>query len=192
MVQAGSPRRDIRNADPQARVRETLGSPSACLRRREGMTLVQIVDDDPAVLESLGDAMRKEGYEPRLARTPDECLLQMEAAVPAVAILDVCFSSGTLDGEDLMRKIIARSPDTQCIMVSGESDIRKALACVRTGALDFLEKPVSLARLLIAAGNAVRLHEALRAARGRIHILGKSKAILDVMARVRKLAALGE
>jgi DNA-binding NtrC family response regulator len=115
------------------------------------MNLVQIVDDDPAVLESLGDAIRKEGFEPRSARSPEECLRQFETAEPAVAILDVRFSSAGMDGEELLRKILSRSPDTQCIMVSGESDIRKALACVRAGAMDFLEKPVSLPRLLTAS-----------------------------------------
>jgi DNA-binding NtrC family response regulator len=104
------------------------------------MNLVQIADDDPAVLESLGDAMRKEGYTPRLARTPEECLRQLETAEPAVAILDVRFSSGAIDGEELLRKINARSPDTQCIMVSGESDIRKALACMAEGSTLFIDE----------------------------------------------------
>ncbi len=156
------------------------------------MTLVQIVDDDNGVLHSMRDALAKEGYELKLARNPEEFLLQLQETEPAVAILDVFFSFSGMDGEELLRQVILRSPDTQCIMVSGESDIRKALACVRLGALDFLEKPVALPRLLLSVSNAVRLHEARKAARSRIHILGKSKAIQDVMSRIRKLAVVGE
>lgn len=156
------------------------------------MILVQIVDDDAGVLESLGDALSREGYAPRSARSPEEFLRQMETAEPAVAILDVFYSHGGMDGEALLGLVQSRWPDTQCIMVSGESDIRKALACVRAGALDFLEKPVSLTRLLIAVANAAKLHEARKSARSRIHILGRSQAMRDVMKRIRKLAVLGE
>jgi two-component system nitrogen regulation response regulator NtrX len=77
-------------------------------------------------------------------------------------------------------------------MMSGESDIQKTLACLQRGALDFLEKPVSLPRLLTSVRNALTVHNSRSSIQAGHQILGDSDIIRKTVARIRKLAALNE
>jgi two-component system, NtrC family, nitrogen regulation response regulator NtrX len=156
------------------------------------MNLVYLIDDDPAILKSLEGPLLREGYSVATFSTPKQCLDEMKKNLPAVAISDIFFGNGEQDGETFVKIVTEQFPSTQCIMISGESDIQKILSCLRTGAQDFLEKPISLPRLLASVRNAVSIHHAKSSALVRYAILGSSKAIGDVIARTRKLAALNE
>ncbi|NKB68927.1 MAG: response regulator [Candidatus Latescibacteria bacterium] len=156
------------------------------------MKRIAIVDDDPAVLAALRDTLAGEGYAVETAETPGEFLAQVTQRPPAVAIIDVYLGSDAVDGQALLGLVAQRSPNTQCLVVSGESDLPKALACLRAGAFDFLEKPVSLPRLLTAVRNGVAVFNSKYSAQERCRILGRSRAMGQVVERLRKLAALDE
>jgi two-component system nitrogen regulation response regulator NtrX len=156
------------------------------------MNLLYIIDDDQSVLSSLCDSLQREGYQVKTFTNPSQCLPALEKETPAVAICDIFFGSGQPDGEYLVKEIMERSPNTQCIMISGESDIRKILSCIKCGALDFFEKPVSLPRLITTVRNAVAAFHAKVNALSKYEMLGTSKAIRDVVSRTRKLALLNE
>jgi two-component system nitrogen regulation response regulator NtrX len=156
------------------------------------METLWIVDDDAAILERLRAILTREGYHVETAASPDDFLARAAARPPAVAILDICFPGSRTDGEDLVKTLTERFPNAQAVMMSGESDVQKTLACLRQGALDFLEKPVSLARLLTSVRNAFSLYNARSSARAQHTILGHSAATQRVNGLVHKLATLNE
>jgi two-component system nitrogen regulation response regulator NtrX len=156
------------------------------------MNTVYIVDDDPKICASLSTALTRQGYTVGTASSPQEFIDHNHTITPAVVIVDICFGETTLDGQDLIAYITEKMPDTRCIVISGESDTQKVLSCLKAGASDYIEKPVSLARLLTTVKNAVSLHHYRSDARSRSHIIGSSDAIVKTIQRIRKLAVLNE
>jgi two-component system nitrogen regulation response regulator NtrX len=156
------------------------------------MTSVYIVDDDASVLESLATTLRKEGYAIETFHTPTAFMSRVKVAPPAVAILDIFFGEGERTGDEMVSAVHEVSPLTQCLIISGESDLQKTLACMKNGALDFLEKPVSLPRLLTTVRNASGIHAVRADAESRHRILGNVPSMVELRNRVRKLSALSE
>jgi len=114
------------------------------------MSKIFIVDDDSKILKSLDDILSKNGYIVKSAKSPDEFLHKIKDSPPAVAIIDIFYGYQQMDGEELIKILSNQFPSIQCIVMSGESDIQKTLSCLKNGALDFLEKPVSLPRLYVS------------------------------------------
>jgi DNA-binding NtrC family response regulator len=156
------------------------------------MNTVYIVDDDETILSSLKSILAREGYAIETVSSPDAFLKAIEQKPPAVAILDIFFGRGQIDGEELVKILAERFPNTQCVIISGESDIPKAISCMRQGALDFIEKPVGLPRLITSVRNAMELYNIKSSSRNKCRILGNSRATQEVIVTVKKLAGLNE
>ena len=156
------------------------------------MNTVYIVDDDDAILSSLKSILAREGYDIETAGSPEAFLRAIGQKPPAVAILDIFFGPNQVDGEELVRILREQCPNTQCIIISGESDIQKTLACMRQGALNFIEKPIGLPRLLVTVRNALELYNIKSSSQDKCRILGDSNTIQDIINRVKKLAGLSE
>jgi len=156
------------------------------------MNIVYIVDDDEAILSSLKSILGKEGYDIEIAGSPGAFLQAIKQKPPAVAVLDIFFGQNQIDGEELVKIVGEQYPNAQCIIISGESDIQKTLACMRQGALDFIEKPVGLARLITSVRNAIELYNIKSTSRDKCRILGNSTATQETIKRVKKLAGLNE
>lgn len=156
------------------------------------MKNVAVVDDDPSIRETLQEILSDEGYSVRTAGSPGEFFAIPESEIPPVVILDLYFGEGEPGGESVLRKLTESHPNTQVIVISGESQIQRTTTCLRDGALDFIEKPVSLPRLLTAVKNAFKIHQIREETLKGAAILGESRAVKQVMSRIRKLAALNE
>jgi two-component system, NtrC family, nitrogen regulation response regulator NtrX len=115
------------------------------------MPSVLIVDDEANILSSLRGALGRENYAVDVAQTLPAARRLLKEAYDFV-LLDVWFPEGS--GLDLLREITDSTPDTAVVMMSGHANIDLAVQAVRLGAYDFLEKPVSLERLLILLQNA--------------------------------------
>jgi two-component system nitrogen regulation response regulator NtrX len=116
---------------------------------------ILIVDDDPGTLASLSRAFALEGYEPVAAASAREALACL-AERPADAILsDVVMPE--MDGLAFLGAVRSLAPDTPVILMSGQASLEMAVQATRLGALDFVEKPVGLDRLLLTLRNALRL-----------------------------------
>ena len=116
---------------------------------------VLIVDDDPNTLAQLSRAFRMEGLEAVVAESAEKALQRLrEDSVDAV-VSDVVMP-GT-NGLDLLEAIRRERPDLPVVMISGQATIEMAVRATRSGAIDFLEKPVSAQKLLVTVENAVRL-----------------------------------
>src|SRR5580765_5998912 len=167
--------------------------PSRCPRaawteRRADMPSLLIVDDEANIRSSLQGALGREGYDVDVAATLAEARAKLRDAFDVV-LLDVGFPSGS--GLDLLAEIAAGTPDTVVVMMSGHASIDAAVTATRLGAFDFLEKPISLERLLVLLRNATAT-QALRSENRRLQktwalpIVGRSTAIRKLLDEIER------
>jgi DNA-binding NtrC family response regulator len=114
-----------------------------------------IVDDDPAILESLSRAFALEGYTARTAPSGERALALLAEEGADAVLCDVVMPG--MDGLELLEQIRALSSGVPVILMSAQATIDTAVKATRLGALDFVEKPVGLDRLLLTLRNALRL-----------------------------------
>lgn len=156
------------------------------------MSDVWIVDDDTHILSKLENILTRYNYSIRTFQNPEEIISELKSHQPAVIIADIFFSNSPLSGEDIIGEIKEKYPLIQSVIMSGESDIKKTLRCLTLGALDFLEKPVSLARLLTSIKNAETIYNSRLSIEKQYSILGNSPIIQNTINKIRKLALLNE
>ena len=152
------------------------------------MTLL-IVDDEANIRTSLGNALGREGYQVDLAASTAEARQKLRESYDFV-LLDVWFPDGS--GLDLLAEIMEHTPDTIVIMMSGHATVDAAVKATRLGAFDFLEKPISLERLLILLRNAAE-KAALQAENRRLampsgwkhSIVGRSAAVEKLLREIQ-------
>ena len=157
------------------------------------MTSILIVDDEANIRASLERALGREGYHVDTAPTLAEGRDRAREAYDAV-LLDVWFPDG--NGLDLLAELRGQSPDTIVIMMSGHATVDAAVRATRLGAYDFLEKPVSLERLLVLLRNAAATR-VLRAENERLQqawavpIIGESAAVRVLLHEIEVAGASG-
>ena len=110
------------------------------------MTTVHIVDDDDAIRSALSLLLRSAGHEPAAFDSPETYLRTVPHDADACLLLDIQMPG--LNGLDLMEKLAGRAPLPPVIVLTGHGDIPMAVAAMKRGALDFLEKPFSDSALL--------------------------------------------
>ena len=115
------------------------------------MPSILIVDDEANILSSLKGALGRQGFQVECAASVAEGRSKLREAYDFV-LLDVWFGQGS--GLDLLAEIMAAAPETVVIMMSGHATIESAVRATRLGAFDFLEKPLSLDRLIVLLRNA--------------------------------------
>jgi DNA-binding NtrC family response regulator len=154
---------------------------------------VLVVDDEPKVLSSIQMALKVEGYLVDVAGGVGLGLERSKKEQYDAALLDVNLPDG--NGVELLSKLKADNPDLVCIMMSGEATVEIAVDATQKGASDFLEKPVSTDRMLIALRNGLKLRDVvkeagdLRAASGELSELrGASPAMEQLRALVARAA----
>jgi two-component system nitrogen regulation response regulator NtrX len=115
------------------------------------MPSLLVVDDEANIRQSLQGALGREGYQVDVAASIVEARDKLREAYDVV-LLDVWFPDGS--GLDLLAEIVASTPETAVVMMSGHATIDVAVQATRLGAFDFLEKPISLEHLSILLRNA--------------------------------------
>lgn len=115
--------------------------------------VICIVDDEEGIRESLAGIFEDEGYTVLTASTAEEAFVILRDQPVDLVFLDV-WLPGT-DGIEVLGKIKAQSPDLPVVMISGHGNIELAVTATKIGAYDFLEKPLSLERVLIVASRAL-------------------------------------
>src|SRR5262245_51223514 len=107
---------------------------------------ILIVDDDPGTLQSLARAFALEGYTALTAASAARALERLETESVDAILSDVVMPE--MDGLALLQRLRERAPDVPVVLMSGQATIDTAIQATRLGALDFVEKPVGLERLL--------------------------------------------
>ncbi len=116
-------------------------------------SVVLIVDDEEGIRESLSGIFEDEGYNVLTSSSGEEALRILKEQNPELILLDVWLPG--IDGVQTLKDIKNMKPDLPVIMISGHGNIELAVKATKMGAYDFLEKPLSLERVLLAAKRAL-------------------------------------
>jgi DNA-binding NtrC family response regulator len=154
---------------------------------------ILIVDDDPGTLASLSRAFALEGYTALTASSATRALERL-AEEPVDAILSDVVMPG-MDGLALLAKLRERAPEVPVILMSGQATLQTAVRATQLGALDFVEKPVGLERLLLTLRNTLRTarlagenRELQRYWRDELALVGESRPMLALRALIERAA----
>ena len=159
---------------------------------------VLIVDDEEDIRELVAGVLEDEGFETRTAANSDEAFEALESRRPSLVLLDVWLQGSKLDGLELLDEIKSRDATIPVLIISGHGNIDTAVAAIRKGAADFIEKPFEADRLLHLVARATeteRLRRENQALRQRVghddELTGTSAIINQVRATIKKVASTG-
>ncbi len=119
------------------------------------MADILITDDERDIRELISDILKDEGYTTRLASNSEECMAQINAEPPALMILDIWLKDSQMDGIDILKKVKRDNPDVPVVIISGHGNIEIAVAAIKQGAYDFIEKPFNIDQLLVVIARAM-------------------------------------
>ena len=107
---------------------------------------ILLIDDDETVLESIGEFLAARGHAIRTATDGLEALRRMEAEVPDLVLCDVRMPG--MNGLLFLQAARTRFPETPVVLMSGDRDAEAAMATFRSGAYDYLRKPIRIPELI--------------------------------------------
>jgi two-component system nitrogen regulation response regulator NtrX len=116
---------------------------------------ILIVDDEQDIRELIGDILQDEGYTTRLAANSDDCMAEINADPPSLMILDIWLKDSRLDGIDILKTVKRDNPDIPVVIISGHGNIEIAVAAIKQGAYDFIEKPFNIDQLMVVVARAM-------------------------------------
>lgn len=119
------------------------------------MSSILIVDDEKDIRELIGDILKDEGYVVRLAGNSDACMAEINAEPPSLMILDIWLKDSRMDGIDILKAVKRDNPDVPVVIISGHGNIEIAVAAIKQGAYDFIEKPFNIDQLMVVVSRAM-------------------------------------
>src|SRR3954467_8633040 len=154
------------------------------------MAHILVVDDEVGIRELLSEILIDEGHQVTVAESAGEARRERERQRPDMVLLDIWMPD--TDGITLLKEWAANGQLTMpVVMMSGHATIETAVEATRIGALDFLEKPIALQRLLGTVKRALRHPEAAVSPRLGLTALGRSATLADAKKRLAQLAQSG-
>jgi two-component system nitrogen regulation response regulator NtrX len=157
------------------------------------MQSILIVDDEQSIRESLTGILQDEGFSPRSAASGDAAIEKVSDEKPDLILLDIWMPG--MDGIETLSRIRDIYPDQLVVMMSGHGTIETAVKATKLGAYDFIEKPLSIEKVLLCIQNAVKVgqlveeNRELKARIGKEHeMIGSSKPIKELKQQI-KIAA---
>ncbi len=159
---------------------------------------ILVVDDEADIRDLVSGVLEDDGYTARSAADSDSALAAIADRRPSLVLLDVWLKGSRLDGLDLLDEIKRRDPTLPVLVISGHGNLDTAVAAIRRGAADFIEKPFEAERLLFLVARSTeterlrRENETLKARVGyEDELTGSSASINGVRATVKRVAPTG-
>ncbi|MBI3147865.1 MAG: sigma-54-dependent Fis family transcriptional regulator [Betaproteobacteria bacterium] len=147
---------------------------------------ILVVDDEVGIRELLSEILADEGYAVRCAENAQQARAMRSDCQPALVLLDIWMPD--TDGVSLLREWAANGQLTMpVVMMSGHGTIETAVEATRIGAVDFLEKPVGLQKLLATVQRALKLGTGGERSEVDLSILGGSSSIGELARQVRQV-----
>src|SRR5687768_13096006 len=116
---------------------------------------ILVVDDENDIRQLVSGILQDEGYSTRAAADSDSALSAITARRPNLVFLDIWLQGSRLDGLQLLDSIVQQHPEVPVVMISGHGNIETAVAAIKRGAYDFIEKPFKTDRLVLVADRAL-------------------------------------
>ena len=146
---------------------------------------ILIVDDEKSICQSLGSILSDEGYEILTAESGEEALKIVEEELPCLVLLDIWLPG--MDGIEVLESVKSNYPQIRVIVMSGHGTIETAVKATKLGAFDFIEKPLSLEKVIIVVNHVfelIRLEEENKQLRQKVphdyELTGVSAPILEL------------
>ncbi|WP_342150708.1 sigma-54 dependent transcriptional regulator [Methylorubrum sp. SB2] len=156
---------------------------------------ILIVDDEADIRDLVAGILDDEGHRTRTAAGSDEALAAIESRRPHLVFLDIWLQGSRLDGLQVLDLIKTGHPDLPVVMISGHGNIETAVAAIKSGAYDFIEKPFKADRLILVAERALeasRLKREVRDLKVRSgqasRIVGGSVAVNQLRQTIERVA----
>jgi DNA-binding NtrC family response regulator len=151
------------------------------------MAQILVVDDEVGIRELLSEILSDEGHSVQLAESASAARRARESGRPDLVLLDIWMPD--TDGITLLKEWAAGGQLTMpVVMMSGHGTIETAVEATRIGALDYLEKPIALQRLLATVKRALRHHELAAPQPLSLAALGRSAALAELRKRLAQLS----
>jgi two-component system nitrogen regulation response regulator NtrX len=154
---------------------------------------ILVVDDEERIRQSLNGILKDEGYEVVESKDGAQALKQLESDPPDLVLLDIWMPG--MDGMEVLERMKGQIPNLPVIMISGHGNIELAVKAVKLGAYDFIEKPLSLEKVLLAVNNALlfsKLEQENRALRQEVErkyeIVGNSAEVQKLKEQIKIVA----
>ena len=158
------------------------------------MADILVVDDERDIRELVCDILQDEGFSTRMAGNSDECMAQLQQELPALIILDIWLKDSHMDGIDLLKTVKRDMPEVPVVIISGHGNIEIAVAAIKQGAYDFIEKPFNIDQLLVVIRRAMetsklrRENSALKRGETRVgEMLGQSATFRNLKSQLDKV-----
>ena len=156
---------------------------------------ILIVDDEEDIRDLIAGILRDEGYETRVAGDSDAALAAVRQRRPQLIVLDIWLQGSKLDGIQVLDTLKREQPDLPVVMISGHGTIETAVASIKKGAYDFIEKPFKADRLIHVVNRALeaaRLRREVQELKLKTgddsEMVGNSSAISQLRQAVEKIA----
>jgi len=156
---------------------------------------ILVVDDEADIRDLISGILDDEGYSTRLASDSDTALAEIENRVPSLVVLDIWLQGSRLDGLQILERIKQVHPELPVVIISGHGNVETAVAAIKRGAYDFIEKPFKADKLVL------NVHRALETAKLRrentelkmkvgtsADLVGESSAVSQVRQIVERVA----
>ncbi|MEM9318190.1 MAG: sigma-54 dependent transcriptional regulator [Pseudomonadota bacterium] len=158
------------------------------------MADILVVDDERDIRELICDILEDEGYSTRMAGTSDEAMAALNADAPGLMVLDIWLKDSNMDGIDILKHTKRDNPDVPVVIISGHGNIEIAVAAIKQGAYDFIEKPFNIDQLMVVIRRAMeasrlrRENSALRRQdRSEAVVIGQSAAYRGLKSHLDKV-----
>ncbi len=158
---------------------------------------ILVVDDEPIVVQSLGDWFRHDGYQVDTAANAKEALRLAAAKPYDIALVDIRMPG--MDGLELMERLLRECPDMTVIIITAYASVDTAVKALKAGAYDYITKPFDPEELSLLIRRAsehrslrsenIKLKEQLATVAGPSAIVGVSRAIAHVQELIEAVAA---
>ncbi len=154
---------------------------------------ILIVDDEKDIRTALTGILEDEGYLVLNAESGAEGIECARQEIPDLILLDIWMPG--MDGLETLEKLKAQFPQVTVIMISGHGTIETAVRATKLGAFDFIEKPLSLEKILISVANALQLQELKvenaelkRSVSSGSELIGESEEIVKLREQIKLVA----
>ena len=158
-------------------------------------TDILIVDDEADIRELVAGILEDEGHGTRTAKDADDALGTVAQRRPHLVFLDIWMQGSRLDGLQLLEVLKAEHPDVPVVMISGHGNIETAVAAIKIGAYDFIEKPFKADRLILVAERALEnsqlrkeVSELKKRSGDPVELIGTSVAVSQLRQTIEKIS----
>ena len=161
--------------------------------------MILVIDDDSAIRTSLSFMLKRAKYDVQAVSSPKEAIAIVRSVAPELILMDMNFSLTTTgdEGITLLKQVKIFQPETPVILMTAWGSIQLAVKGMQAGAFNFITKPWNNAVLMqyietaLALNNKKKEEELKKEEEGkfdRSHIIGKSKALMDVLATIERIS----